>query len=257
LNANIKPEKRWLKADLHTHCSLDPADYRVCSQSPKQLISHAAKLGYEVLAITCHNKDIWTESLSHYARNLGVVLIPGMEAAAERMHHTLVYNFHTGHENLNTLDKIRIRSRQETLVIAPHPFFPGPACLRGLLEKNPDVFDAIEYAGFHIRGLNFNRRSMDFCKKTGKPLVGCGDIHYLWQMDKTFTLIYAEPDILSIINAIKQGFVRIQTSPLSWLEAAGWWAATLWHYAFPVNEDPSIRFLVNGGREITNAAVEK
>jgi predicted metal-dependent phosphoesterase TrpH len=245
LKAEIKTEKHWLKADLHTHCSLDPTDYRMCRQSPEQLIAHAAKLRYEVLAITCHNADIWTESLSNYARNLGVVLIPGMEVSAERKHHILAYNFHTGYENLDTLDKIRNHSRQDTLVIAPHPFFPGPACLRGLLEQNPDVFDAIEYAGFQIRGVNFNRRSVDFCKKTGKPLVGCGDVHYLWQMDKTFTWIYAEPDILSVINAIKQGLVRIQTSPLSWLEAAGWWAASLWRFAFPVNENPSRRILDN------------
>jgi predicted metal-dependent phosphoesterase TrpH len=249
LEADIEIKKSWLKAELHAHCSLDPVDYRICSQSPEQLISHAAKLGYGVLAITCHNKDIWTESLSRYARNLGIVLIPGMEVIAERMRHILVYNFSTGYKNLDTLDKIRNRSRHDTLVIAPHPFFPGPACLRESLEINPDVFDAIEYAGFHIRGINFNRRSVDFCKKTGKPLVGCGDIHYLWQMDRTFTWIYSEPDILSVINAIKQGLVRIQTSPLSWLEAAGWWAATLWRYANPVNEDPS-----NGIRDDLSSA---
>jgi predicted metal-dependent phosphoesterase TrpH len=239
LTADIKTEKRWLKADLHTHCSLDPVDYRMCASHPDHLISHAAKLGYEVFAITCHNKDIWTEALSDYARNMGVLLIPGMEVSIERTRHTLVYNFHTGPENLNTLDKIRNRVRQDTLVIAPHPFFPGPACLRTLLEKNPDVFDAIEYSGFHIRGLDFNRKSMDFCRKTGKPLVGCADMHHLWQLDRTFTWIYAEPNLPSIISAIKQGLVRIQTSPLSWLEAAGWWTTALYRFAFPVNTAPS------------------
>jgi predicted metal-dependent phosphoesterase TrpH len=245
LKADTRREKRWLKADLHTHCSLDPSDYRVCRQSPEQLIAHAAKLGYEVLAITCHNKDIWTEGLSHYARSLGVVLIPGMEVVAERMHHVLVYNFHTGKENLNTLDKIRSRSRRDTLVIAPHPFFPGPACLRGLLERNPDAFDAVEYSGFQIRGLDFNRRGVEFCKQTGKPLIGCGDIHYLWQMDRTYTWIYAEQEIESVIDAVKQGFIRIRISPLSWREAARWWVTTLWRYAFPVNGNPSGRTLGN------------
>jgi predicted metal-dependent phosphoesterase TrpH len=241
LKTDTKPPKRWLKADLHTHCSLDPIDYRMCAQTPEQLISHAAKLEYEVLAITCHNKDIWTEGLSDYARNLGVVLVPGMEVDVEQTRHTLAYNFDTGHENLNTLDKIRNRSRQDTLVIAAHPFFPGPTCLRGLLELNPDVFDAVEYSGFQIQGLNFNRRSVGFCKETGKPLVGCGDIHYLWQMGRTFTWIYAEPDLLSVISAIKQGFIRIQTSPLSWLEATGWWTTALYRFIFPVNADPYTR----------------
>jgi hypothetical protein len=211
----------------------------MCSHSPEQLISRAAELGYEILAITCHNKDVWTEDLADYARNLGIVLVPGMEVAVERTRHTLVYNFHTGPQNLNTLDKIRNRSRQDTLVIAPHAFFPGFTCLRGLLEKNPDVFDAIEYSGFQIQGLDYNRRSVVFSKETGKPLVGFGDIHYLWQLGRTFTWIYAEPDLQSIISAIKQGLVRIQISPLSWKEAVGWWTTALWRFFFPVNAHPS------------------
>ena len=161
-----------------------------------------------------------------------------MEVVTERTRHVLAYNFHTAPENLNTLGKIRDRSCENTLVIAPHAFFPGPVCLRGLLEENLGVFDAIEYSGFRVRGLNFNRRSTNLSGESGKPLVGCGDIHYLWQLDRTFTWIYAEPCVQSVLGAVKQGLVRIQSSPLSWREAAGWWATTLWRYAFPVNPDP-------------------
>ncbi len=232
-------EKRWLKAELHAHCSLDPVDYRICRHSPEQLISRAAELGYEVLALTCHNRDIWTEGLADYARNAGIMLIPGMEVTAERTRHVLVFNFHTGHENLNSLDKIRNRSREDTLVIAPHAFFPGFACLRELLESNLDIFGAFEHSGFQIQGLNFNRRIVSFAKETGKPLVGCADVHHLWQLDRTFTWIYAEPEVESIIAAIKQGLVRVETAPLSWREAAGWWATAVWRYAFPVNAAPS------------------
>src|SRR5262245_53946871 len=112
--------KRWLKAELHAHCSLDPDDYKICRHSPDELIERAASLAYDVLAITCHNLDIWTQELSDYAASLGVTLIPGMEVSTEGRRHTLVYNFRTGCENLNTLDKIRGRSRQDTLVIAAH-----------------------------------------------------------------------------------------------------------------------------------------
>jgi predicted metal-dependent phosphoesterase TrpH len=238
LSDNSIQGRRWLKAELHAHCSLDPSDYRVCRHTPEQLISHAAKLGYNVLAITCHNKDIWTDRLSDYARNLGITLIPGMEVAAQRRH-VLVYNFHSGPENLNTLAKIRNHSRSDTLVIAPHPFFPGFVCLRGLVEKNLDVFDAIEYSGFHIRGLNFNRQGAKLAEKAGKPLVACSDVHHLWQLGRTFTWIYAEPEVESILSAIKEGAVRIRTSPYTVLEAAAWWATALWRYVFPVHPFPS------------------
>ena len=167
-----KSGKQWLKAELHAHCNLDPEDSRVCRYTPEQLISRAAGLGYGILAITCHDLDVWTRDLSDYARDLGITLIPGMEVTAEKTRHVLAYNFRTCADNLNTLNKIRARSGRDTLVIAPHPFFPDRSCLRGMLPKNLDVFDAIEYSGFQIRGLNFNRRSAFLARETGKPLVG-------------------------------------------------------------------------------------
>jgi predicted metal-dependent phosphoesterase TrpH len=231
--------KRWLKAELHSHCSMDPVDYRLCRYTPEQLISRAAELGYEILAITCHNEDIWTRDLSDFARNLEITLIPGMEVSVDRTRHVLLYNFHTGPENLNTLKKIREQCREDTLVVAPHAYFPGLACLRGLLDKNLDMFDAIECSGFQIRGVDFNRRSTHLAAESGKPLLGCGDIHYLWQLDRTVTWIYAEPCVPSILNAIKRGLVRIQVSPITWLEAVQWWATTRWRYIFPVNPPPT------------------
>jgi hypothetical protein len=218
---------------------MDPEDYGICPQTPEQLISAAAELDYHVLAITCHNKDIWTESLSDFARNLGVTLIPGMEVSADQGRHVLVYNFHTGRENLNSLQKIRERRREDTLVVAPHAFFPGPACLGRLLERNVDIFDAIECSGFQIRGLDFNRRSTLLARISGKTLIGCGDIHYLWQLNKTATWIYAEPGIHSIVSAIKRGDVKVEICPITWPKAAEWWLTRFWRYVFPVNPDPS------------------
>lgn len=241
LTIEVKSQKHWMKAELHSHCSIDPIDYRICTYTPEELISQAAGLGYEILAITCHDKDIWTQELSEYARNLGITLIPGMEVKTEGTRHTLVYNFRTGPENLNTLKKIRARAREDTMVIAPHPFFFGRTCLKDLLERNLDLFDAIECSGFHIPGVNFNERGIELATRASKPLVGNGDVHHLWQLGRTYTWIYAEPNALSIINAVKQGFVRLETTPISWAEAAGWWATNLLRYMFPANPRPSSR----------------
>jgi len=233
-----KTAKRWLKAEMHAHCNLDPVDYRLCRHAPEQLIDRAAQLGYQVLSFTCHNRDIWNEELADYALRLGIILIPGMEVSVEGKRHVLVYNFHTGSENLNTLEKIKRYSRPDTLVIAPHPFFPGGTSLDRLLEQNLDVFDAFEYSGFEIRGVNFNRRVVELAEKTGKPLVACADVHHLYQLGRTFTWIYAEPNPHSILGAVKHGSVRIEKSLLSWSEAAGWWATALWRFVFPVNSRP-------------------
>jgi len=230
--------ERWLKAELHSHCSLDPVDYRICSYSPEQLISEAARHGYDVLAITCHNLDVWSKELSEYAESLGITLIPGMEVSTEGKRHVLAYNFRTGSENLDTLAKIRKHCREDTLVIAPHPYFPGRRCLRGLLERNIDVFDAVENSGFHVPGLDFSRRARRTARKHQKPVVGNGDVHMLWQLGRTFTWIYSEPDVLPILSAIKRGKASLQTTSLFYLEAIRWWATALWRYAFPVNARP-------------------
>ena len=246
MNSGGNSKKHWLKAELHAHCGLDPEDARICRYTPEQLIAGAATLGYEILAVTCHNLDIWTERLAAYAGDLGITLIPGMEVTAEKTRHVLAYNFHARPEDLDTLKKIRARSGKDTLVIAPHAFFPERSCLRGLLPKNLDVFDAIEYSGFQVRGINFNRRSVRLARETGKPLVGSGDIHFLWQLGRTYTWVYSEPDVQSVLSAIKKGFVRIEASPLSWREAATWWATTLWRNASPA--DPARLNKIENGR---------
>ncbi len=224
---------RWLKAELHAHCNLDLADHKFSRHTAEELVDAAAARGYEVLAITCHNRDVWSPELSLYARAAGVTLIPGMEVGVEGRRHLLVYNFHAPPEGLESLQRIRARARPDTLVVAAHPYFPGTRCLNSLLEPNVELFDAIEISGFHVPGLDFNRRARALAARHGKPLVGCGDIHLLWQLDRTFTWIYAEPGIPQVIEAVKQGRVRVESRGLSYLEAARWWATALWRYAVP------------------------
>jgi predicted metal-dependent phosphoesterase TrpH len=241
-------EKRWLRAEMHSHCSLDPVDYRLCRHTPEELVAEASRLGLDVLAITCHDLDVWNEDLSDYASSLGVTLIPGMEVSTEGRRHTLVYNFRTGCENLNTLAKIRARSRADTMVVAPHPFFPGGMCLGDLVEPNIDLFDAIEVSGFWTRGIDFNRRARAAAAAHGKALVGNGDVHYLWQLGRTLTWIEAEPSVGGVIEAVKQGRVRFETAPLGYHEVARWWATTFWRYAFPVHPRPT-----RGGRSLAGS----
>jgi predicted metal-dependent phosphoesterase TrpH len=240
LREDKESKKRWLKAEMHAHCSLDPQDFDICRHTPEQLIREAARQGFDILSITCHDVNIWSDALSDYARKHGITLVPGMEVTVEKTRHTLVYNFDTGPERLNTLDKIRARSNGNTLVVAPHPFFPGYTSLGSRLEENADIFDAVEYSGFVVRGLNFNRRGIQLAEKTGKPILGLGDIHQLWQLGRTYTWIYAEPEIGSILDAVKQGLVRVETTSLSWPEAAVWFSTSLWRTVFPVNPPPGL-----------------
>ena len=83
LGNSAKSGERWLKAELHAHCSLDPHDYRMCAHSPEELIREAARLSYEVLAITCHDLDVWShrnqETVDAYFHQL---IVSGWRALA-------------------------------------------------------------------------------------------------------------------------------------------------------------------------------
>ena len=67
-----------LKADFHSHTAEDPFHPWI-TYTAKDLIKNMAKRGYDVLAITCHNKRVFTEDLKKYAKKQGLLLIPGME----------------------------------------------------------------------------------------------------------------------------------------------------------------------------------
>lgn len=77
-----------LKADFHIHTREDPHDF--IRYTAVELLEEAARQGFQVIALTCHNKRIHTEELRRRAADLGIVLIPGVEAAIEGKHTLLL-----------------------------------------------------------------------------------------------------------------------------------------------------------------------
>jgi predicted metal-dependent phosphoesterase TrpH len=203
-----------LKADLHLHTAEDPCD-RV-SHTAKDLISKAADEGFEVLAITNHQCLTFNQRLSSYARERGILLIPGMELNV-RHRHVLLLNPPNGKKvpDFSSLSALR---RPDTLVIAPHPYFPNPRSLNGHLLKNLRLFDAIEYCHFYSYRINFNQKAVAVSRMHGLPLVGNSDTHFLRQLGTTYSLIYAEKDPQAIFEAIRQKRIEIVSRPLSHLE---------------------------------------
>ncbi|MBI3932372.1 MAG: PHP domain-containing protein [Acidobacteria bacterium] len=206
-----------LKADFHIHTREDPHDF--IRYTAVELLVAAARQGFDVLAFTCHNKRIHTEDLRQRAEDLGILLIPGAEAAIEGKH-TLLLDMPYGRWRVRTFEHVRDLRRCGGLVIAPHPFFPAPKCLNGKLRENLDVFDAVEFSHFYTRTVDFNRRAVDYARRMGLPLVGTSDCHRLWQLGTTYSLVDAEArTIPAVFAAIRAGRVRVVTAPLEPLRA--------------------------------------
>lgn len=203
-----------LKADLHLHTEDDPLDY--IAHSNRELIGHAACLGFQVLAITNHDFMSHREDLSDYAAALGVTLIPGVEATIENRH-VLLYNFNYWDARPRTfaeLHRLR-RDNPDMLVIAPHPFFPSQFCLHRKLLEHLDLFDGIEYHHFYMKKLNFNRRAEALAHRSGRSLIGTSDAHFLWQMGVTYSYIEAKDNTVpALVDAVRRGQVEVATRPL-------------------------------------------
>jgi predicted metal-dependent phosphoesterase TrpH len=207
-----------LKAELHTHTADDPHD--AIPYSGRQLVDRAAELGYGVLAVTLHDRQYDARRLAGYARERGIVLIPGIERTIAGKH-VLLLNFPEAVERATSFDEIgRLKRQSNGIVIAPHPFFPTSTCLRGALDRRADLFDAVEINAFYTRRVDFNAPAIEWARARGLPLVGNGDVHRLGQLGTTFSLIDAEPDANAIVEAIRDRRVCVETAPISTARAA-------------------------------------
>jgi predicted metal-dependent phosphoesterase TrpH len=199
-----------LKADLHLHTAEDPLD-RV-RYTARELISKAADEGFDVISITNHHQVTFNQDLFSHAQKKGILLIPGVELTIRRRH-VLVLNPppHKKCSDFPSLSKLR---RPETLIIAPHPYYPGRYSLNGYLLEHIELFDALEYCHFYSKMINFNLKAVEVSQSSGLPLIGNSDSHFFSQLGSTYSLVYAEKNLESIFDAIRKNKIEIVSRPL-------------------------------------------
>ncbi|MGH9194210.1 MAG: PHP domain-containing protein [Acidimicrobiia bacterium] len=206
-----------LKLELHAHTSDDPCDY--IPHTLTDLVDRAAALGYGALAITLHDRQLDVSASAAYARDRGVLLIQGVERAVQGKH-VLLINFPSEAERVRSFDEIaELKKRSNGLVVAPHPFYPAGSCLRHLMNRHADLFDAVEFNAMYTRGLNFNGPAVRWAERHGKTLVGNADVHRLSQLGTTYSLVDADAEADAICEAIRAGRVTVKTRPLGWVRA--------------------------------------
>jgi len=187
------------------------------SYSAKDLIKNAEQNHYDVLAITCHNKIIFTKALQNYAKQHGIILIPGIELSINKKH-ILCINVDCEIEKIKTFQALRVykKSHPECLIIAPHPFFPGKVTLKEKLIENLDIFDAIEHSFCYTKSKNYNSKAVKLAEKYSLPLVATSDCHFLEDLDLGYTMVNSQKNIFSIIKAVKQNKIQIHHSPITY-----------------------------------------
>lgn len=223
-----------LKVELHAHTRDDPHD-RI-PHSAVELIDRAATLGYGALAITLHDRQLDIGDLTDYAASRGVVLIPGIERTIQGAH-VLLLNFGPESKDVDSFDALSVLRKitPNGLVIAPHPFYPSRKCVGRLLDRHAELFDAVEFNAFYTSTINvFNARALGWAKAHGKTVVANADVHRLWQLGTTYSLVDAAQTADAVCHAIRAGSVDIRTAPLSLLRATAYFADLVMDEVFNV-----------------------
>jgi predicted metal-dependent phosphoesterase TrpH len=209
-----------LKFDFHMHTLDDPYDHHVY-HTVYELLDKAASLAYGALSITLHTRQFESVAATRYARERGILLIPGVEQDIEGCHVLLINFPKAAAEKVSTFEDLkRLKAEaaatggRETLVIAPHPFFPSGVALKEAFWRHSDLFDAVEVSGFFHEKWNPNRKAIAAAEKLGLPLVGNSDTHTLEQFGKTWTEADCPQDADSLLRTIKQGRIAVKGRPL-------------------------------------------
>lgn len=209
-------DKKTLKLDFHVHTSDDVFDN--IPHGPEQLVDEMVRMGFDGFAVTNHDHHVISDRLSGYARERGLLIIPGMELTYLRQHIVLL-NFREPGKVKTPADIMRDKG-EANLVMAAHPYFPwAPSCGK-LLDARPELFDAIEFCHLYNGVINFNRKAVLKAEELGLPLLGTSDAHTLFQIGYTYTVVDAEKDTESVIAAIKAGRSGLFTSPFNLLDFA-------------------------------------
>ncbi|HSR10626.1 MAG TPA: PHP-associated domain-containing protein [Thermodesulfobacteriota bacterium] len=195
------------------HTAEDPKDH--VRYTAKELIARAADHDFDVLAITNHNRVTFSQDLYSYAKKRGILLIPGMEITVRRRHVLLLNPPIRGDNGVyRDFRALLAFKNPRTLIVAPHPFFPGSYSLNRFLLRNLDLFDALEYCHFYSPMINFNRRAVEVCETYGIPLMGNSDSHFFSQLGATYSLIDAEKNVDSLFAAIRENRIQVVSRPL-------------------------------------------
>jgi len=215
---------KMLKTDLHLHT--DIIKHFDSHIKPKDLIDRAAKLDFDVLAITEHTAYKSLSGTTHvknplstynqwkeYAKKKGILLIPSVELLVEGKE-ILLINFVGNPEKYSRIEELEKLKKENTTIIAPHPYFPGSSCLKNKLVEHIKIFDAIEYSHFYLRHLNPNKKAEEIAIKYKKPMIATSDAHFLFEIGKNYSFIEAEKNTDSILNAIEKNRIKIVTRPL-------------------------------------------
>ncbi len=206
-----------LKTNLHFHIDDDKEDS--IPYSFTEALDEASRLGFQCLAITCHNTYTYTPERAKEAASRGILLIPGIERTIEKKH-VLVFNCDESITSVQSFEGLIAykKTHPGIFIIAPHPFLGSSHSysLHQKLLEYISLFDAIEQTWFYSFLYNPNRKATAVATTHSLPLIATSDVHELKWLSTSFAEIETkEKTITAVFEAIRNKRFKNVSRPRS------------------------------------------
>ena len=191
-----------IRIDLHVH-TLYSGDSNI---SPKMLIEQLnINPTVKAVAITDHDTIEGYRHVKKLAEAYeGLLVIPGVEVSTFEGHINVLGVEEMPKYPLSAEELIDFARERQAVVVIPHPY---RVCGLGDNAKKLDA-DAIETLNYRASKAE-NKLAEKLAKELNLPGVAGTDAHRPNQLFKVYTEVDADPDINSILKAIRNGAVRI------------------------------------------------
>jgi predicted metal-dependent phosphoesterase TrpH len=192
-----------LVCDLHIHTTAS----RDGESDVGEILRIAAERGLDAIAITDHD----TVEASRRAAEMGspVLVIPGIEVSTLQGHLIVLGVTETIPRGLSFTESVSMARKMGGVVVLPHPFH---IWRHGAARRQKDALnlvDAVEvFNSRYITG-SANKKAAYVARKLKKPMVAGSDAHNARYVGYGRTMIDADNDVASILEAIRSG----RTSP--------------------------------------------
>ncbi len=193
-----------LKAELHCHSHYSVREVLSVEglDSPESMVRYARRIGIEVMALTDHDTHKgWGEAIKT-GKKYGLIVIPGEEISVNGDVHMLGLGLTERIKpNLGVMETIDAIRQQGAVSIASHPF---DVLDKGIKEQARHCTAIEAFNSINLDRLA-NRKAKQFAHKYNKPMTAGGDVHCNPMFGRGITMIDAEPDIDSVLKAIRKG----------------------------------------------------